>query len=204
MRRTLLFVLVIIISLIASSAAMSATDETDNDSGYLITQYRTNGSIMMNLGFCDGTTIFPDVVIFTRESELKTLWVGGLCPLAASPGCTLFGGGYVSITDGNPDSILLCVFPIISSGDFTAKLATYQYIGADSNDIVTGSWRGWYQFTPDLRIGMLANGKLTEGFGEVIEDHGPFVEYSTDVGWLRLAYLDSGDDYLEARLTYSF
>ncbi|MFH1088512.1 MAG: hypothetical protein V1719_01575 [Patescibacteria group bacterium] len=204
MRRTFIFTLLIVFSLIVSSTAVMATDETDNDSEVWISQYRSNGSMMLNLGHCDGTTTFPDIVIFTHESELKTLWVGGLHPLVTSPGFSFLAGGYASITDGSLDSFLLCAFPIVSSGDFTAKLATYQYIGADSNDIVTGSWRGWYQVNPDLRVGMLANGKLTEGFGTIVEDHGPFIEYLTDVGWLRLAYLDSGADYLEVRLTYSF
>ncbi len=181
----LIGVLVLLLSLVGSSSVWATTDN-------YITEYHSDGyySFEWYQEHEDGS-IFPDIYRFQTSDNYREFGIGGgqVFPWREdySYGCVF--AGYLA--RGNYGEWWLEPALIVwgEEEDWGFNIPIFQYIAL--NDEAYN-----YTFFDEARVYAKLNDEIRAGMSSVVfldsqgftEDHGPFLEFDTEIGTVRLSY----------------
>lgn len=198
MNQKLILVAISLITVILGVASPVYAKGTEN----MITRLRTNGYHSFEWYHQDGDTVFPDVYFFEIPNIYHETGVGGgqVIPLTDNYSYGFVAEAYL-VSGSTGEAWLepaLLIWGSEEKWGFNVNIFQYIALNGQAN---TYTFLDPRVFLGDkkFKAGMSLTGMLDEH--NFSEDHGPFVEFGTEIGAIRLTYKA---DELEVALTTSF
>lgn len=168
----------------------------------VITKVRTNGYNSFEFYHTEGDTVSFDVYAFRIPGIYSEVGVGGgqTFPLAQDYSYGVVAEVYLASGSGGEFWVepALLVWGNEEDWGFNANIFQYIALNAQANTYTFLDPRVFVG-NKKFKVGMSLTGMLDEH--NFTEDHGPFVEFGTEIGAIRLTYKA---DELEVALTTSF